>query len=58
MKETEKEYLDYLAERWVEAEEIATIVGSTDNAVVKAFFNRLTTPYHYWKKENATRIRL
>jgi len=53
MEKTEKEYLDYLVERWKEAEKTAIIVGCTDNAVVKAFFNRLTMPYHYWKKERS-----
>ncbi len=46
-----KEYEVYLIDKWKEAEDIANKVGALDNNTVAIIFDKLASPYFYWKKD-------
>lgn len=48
----DKSYEDYIKECWKKAEKLALdSAGNNDNAVVIAFFEKLCSHYHFWRKQ-------
>lgn len=46
-----KEYEKYLRQMWRKSERIAIRIGVKGNQTIGIFFDKLTQPYVYWKKD-------
>ena len=53
-EEIYKEYEKYLKQMWKISEEFALTLGITSNQTIGIFFDKLTQPFVYWKKDYIT----